>query len=284
MTPLRQRMLDDMRIRNLAANTQSVYLRQVARFAAHFGQSPEMLTPEHIRTYQLFLIDEKRVAASTLGQAVAALRFLYNVTLGRDFLIRELPYPRRDRTLPVVLTTDEVAAVLAAVSNLKHRTILTTAYATGLRTAEVASLRIADVDSKRMVIRVEQGKGHKDRYVPLSPCLLDLLRAYWKADRPALWLFPGGTPGSHIHPHSIATVCRQAARRAGVRKPVSVRTLRHSYATHALEAGASIRAIQVLLGHRSLQTTARYTHVSPEALRSVPSPLDAIAGQLASQP
>jgi site-specific recombinase XerD len=272
-------MLEDMRIRNLAANTQQAYLLQVSLFARHFGRSPEQLGLEDVRAYQVHLV-EKRVSASTLALTVAALRFLYHVTLGWENAIEEIPSPKRDRKLPVVLTPDEVATLLNAVENPKHRAILMTAYATGLRPAEVCSLRVSDVDSKRMVIRVEQGKGHRDRYVMLSSELLQVLRTYWKSERPKTWLFPGGVAGKHINTRSVYSVCLKAGMRAGLPKRVSMRTLRHSFATHALEAGANIRAIQVLLGHRSITTTSRYTHVTPEALRSVPSPLERIAGQL----
>jgi site-specific recombinase XerD len=273
-------MLEDMRVRNLAANTQRVYVEQVARFAAYFGASPETLGPEHVRGYQVYLVDEKRVATSTLIQATAALRFLYKVTLRREWAIEQIPVPKRERRLPIVLSSQEVLSLLKAVETIKHRAVVMTIYAGGLRVSEATRLRISDIDSKRMVIRVEQGKGRKDRYVMLSPVLLEALRAYWLAERPTDWLFPGSVAGEPISPHTVFEACRRGARKAGLSKTVSPRILRHSFATHLLEAGANIRIIQELLGHRSLRTTARYTHVSRDVVCAVESPLDRLAPEL----
>ena len=273
MTPLRQRMIEDMRIRNLSPRTITCYVRQVARFAEHFGRSPQRLGPEEIRAYQHYLVDERRVSESLLTQTVAALRFLYQVSLGREWPIRFIPFPRQRRRQPVVLSPEEVARLLAAAAGLKPRAVLTTAYAAGLRTGEVSRLRLVDIDSSRGVIRVEQGKGRKDRLVMLSPRLVEALRVYWRAYRPAEWLFPGPT-GQPITPRTVLRYCKRAATAAGLDKHVTLYTLRHSFATHLHEAGADVRTIQVLLGHRSLSTTARYTHISTATLHAAPSPLD----------
>jgi len=269
-------MLDDMRVRHLAKNTQDAYIRQVAHFAAYFGKSPDLLGPEQIRAYQIYLVQDRHVARSSLVQAVAALRFLYRVTLGRDLRIDEIPSPRRAQTLPVVLSTSEVSRFLEAIDSLHCRALLMTAYSAGLRVSEVTHLRVTDIDSTRMMIRVCQGKGSKDRYVMLSPILLEVLRTYWKAERPSDWLFPGARPGQPISARAVRSACQRAATDAGLAKRVTPRTLRHSFATHLLEAGATIRIIQLLLGHRSLRTTARYTHVSRASICAVSSPLDAL--------
>ncbi|MGI8785884.1 MAG: tyrosine-type recombinase/integrase [Acidobacteriota bacterium] len=279
MTPLRQRMLEDMKVRNLARKTQIAYVTQVARFAKYFGKSPELLGPKEVRAYQLYLVEEKRVSWSLFNQATCALRFLYRVTLGKDWAIEHIPFPRQERKLPVVLSPGEVTRFLDAVTNLKHRAILMTAYAAGLRTSEVIQLRVGDIDSQRMVIHIRQGKGHKDRYVMLSPKLLESLRAYWKVVRTKEWLFPGSQLSHPIEISSVQRAARRAGLEAGLHKRVTVRALRHSFATHLLEAGADVRTIQVLLGHRSLQTTARYTHVSARTICATPSPLDSLASR-----
>jgi site-specific recombinase XerD len=267
-------MIEDMRVRNLSDNTQRLYIDRVAKFAQYFGKSPELLGPEDVRTYQVYLINQKHASSSMLEQAVCALRFLYRITLGKEWAVQHIPAPKKEKKLPVVLSQDEVSRFLDNIPNLKHRAILMTAYATGLRVSEVASLRVADIDSQRMMIRIELGKGRKDRYVMLSPNLLDLLRAYWKVARPSGYLFPGRDPGRHISTKRIHQVCIKASTSAGLTKRAHVRALRHAFATHLLEAGANIRVIQILLGHRSLRTTARYTHVSRETVCSTSSPLD----------
>jgi integrase/recombinase XerD len=275
MTPLRQRMSDDLRLRNFAPLTQRRYLDAVAKFARYFGRSPDQLGPEHIRAYQLHLLSQQ-MAYSSLKIVVSALRFFYHVTLGRDWGIEEIPYPRQQRTLPVILSLAEMAQFLGAITNLKHRAALMTAYAAGLRVSEVVNLKVTDIDSQRMVIRVQQGKGRKDRYVMLSPQLLLVLRSYWRAVRPKDWLFPG----RHGRPLSVRMVqiaCRQAHQASGLAKHVTVHTLRHSFATHLLEAGTDVRTIQLLLGHRSLATTACYTHVATTTVCATPSPLDLLA-------
>jgi integrase/recombinase XerD len=276
MTTLRQRMIEDMKVRNLSLNTQNIYVDRVAKFAQHFGQSPELLGPEEIRAYQLYLINVKNAAWATRGQHVSALRFLYNVTLEKEWVIRHVPGPKRNITLPIVLSLDEVSRFFENIHNLKHRAILMTAYGAGLRVSEVISLHVRDIDSNRMLIRIDQGKGRKDRYIMLSPNLLDLLREYWKVARPAGLLFPGRYPDRPITREAVYQVSIKAAKAAGFTKKVTPRTLRHCFATHLLEAGANIRVIQMLLGHRSLRTTARYTHVSTATLCSTVSPLDSL--------
>jgi integrase/recombinase XerD len=277
MTPLRRRMIDDMQLRNLSPRTITTYAMRVAAFARHFGRSPEALEADDVRAYLLHLVQEKQVSWSVYNQTVAALKFVYEVTLQRHGVLQRIKCPKIPKKLPTVLSTDEVTRFFASILGLKHRAILMTAYAAGLRISEVVSLRPDDIDSKRMVIRVRQGKGRKDRYVMLSPRLLDLLREYWKAARPAGWLFPGDIPGQPISGKAVYMVCVQAARTARLGKHVTVHTLRHSFATHLLEAGTDIRTIQVLLGHRNLKTTAIYTHVSPTAGETTRSPLDRLA-------
>src|SRR3990172_4362110 len=276
MTPLRQRMLEDMRVRNLSEGTQHQYVRQVAKFAQHLGKSPAVLGPEDIRTYQVYLKEQQHVSWSVLNVAVFALRFLYRITLHKDWAVEHIPFTRRPRKLPVVLSPTEVSRFLESITNLKHRTILTVAYAAGLRTSEVAHLRVEDIDSQRMVIRVLEGKGRKDRYVMLSPKLLQLLRDYWKVARPTHWLFEGQIPGKPIGKDNIAAFCHKASQACGLSKQVTVRCLRHSFATHLLESGTAVRKIQLLLGHRSLATTGRYTHVSVKAVCATSSPFDAL--------
>jgi len=279
MTPLRQRMLEDLQLRNYSPSTIETYIRCVADFAMHFGKPPDQLGPEHIRGYQLFLVRERKAAWSTFNQYVCALRFFYHTTLGRKEMIEHIPYPRHERRLPAVLSQAEVAALLQAKTNLKHRALLTTLYAAGLRVSEAANLLVSDIESERMLIRVRHGKGRKDRYVMLSPKLLDLLRHYWKVYRPTHWLFPGDPADRHMSRHTIHTICRQAAAAAGMSKPVSPHTLRHSFATHLLESGTDLRTIQILLGHRNLKTTSLYMHVSTLTLASTVSPLDLLAAE-----
>ena len=274
MTPLRRRMIEDMVLRNLSPLTIRIYVDCVAHFARHFGTSPERLGPEHIRTYLLHLAQERKASWSYFNQTRCALRFLYSTTLNRPWVDAGVVCPKVPRKLPVVLSPEEVARFFAAVDNLKHRAILMTAYAAGLRLSEVVAPRVEDIDSRRMVIRIRQGKGRKARDVMLSPRLLAVLRRYWQAVRPRDYLFPGARPDSHISPRAVQKVCQAALVVSGLRKRVSLHALRHSFATHLLEAGTDLRTIQVLLGHNHLSTTARYTHVSTERLRSTSSPLD----------
>jgi site-specific recombinase XerD len=267
-------MIEDMVLRNLSPLTIRTYVDCVAKFAQHFGTSPEHLGPEHIRTYLLYLVRDRKVSWSYFNQTRCALRLLYGTTLQRPWVDDGVVCPRVPRKLPVVLGLDEVAQFFAAVDNLKHRAILMTAYAAGLRLSEVVALRVDDIDSRRMVLRVRQGKGRKARDVMLSPRLLAVLRRYWQAVRPRDYLFPGARPDRHISPRAVQKVCQAALIVSGLRKRVSMHALRHSFATHLLEAGTDLRTIQILLGHSHLSTTARYTHVSTERLRSTRSPLD----------
>lgn len=277
MTTLRQRMIDDLRVRNRSAHTIRIYIDCVANFARHFGKSPELLGPEEIRQYQVYLVNERHVSCSYLTQTVCALRFLYCVTLQRDWAIAGIPHPKQPRRLPIVLSQTEVKQLFDSIRNLKYRALLMTAYAGGLRTSEVVRLRLGDIDSERMVIRIHQGKGQKDRYVMLAPTLLKVLRQYWQQERPRTWLFPGQDGKRPITAHRVAEMCRRFGSEAGVKKPVTVRALRHSFATHLLEAGQNVRVIQMLLGHRSLRTTQHYTYVSTTTVRAAPSPLEFLA-------
>jgi integrase/recombinase XerD len=276
MNALRQRMIEDMQIRNFTPGTQYAYVHAVAAFSRHFGRSPDLLGPEEIRTYQAHMVREKKTGYGVLNTAVSALRFFYRTTLGKDWRIDQIPFPRREKKLPVVLSPTEVIEFFRAIGSLKHRAILMTAYAAGLRVSEVAHLQVADIDSQRMLIRICQSKGHKDRYVMLSPRLLDLLRVYAKAARPKTWLFPGRSGDRPVSRRGIAWACQQARRASGLRKTVTVRSLRHSFATHLLEAGANLPTIQLLLGHTSLRTTAIYIHVASSTVAATASPLDSL--------
>ena len=277
MSPLRRRMIEDMQIRNLAPHTLRAYVEQVVRFARHFRKSPEHLGPTEIRTYLLYLAHDKHLAASSIIVAVSALRFFYTVTLKRSWIVKDdIPTGRQAKKLPVVLSQDEVARFLAAVDNLKHRVILTICYATGLRISEAVRLTPAAIDSQRMVIRVEQGKGRKDRYVMLPPRLLDMLRDYWRRTHPGQWLFPGDRPGQPICPLTINHTCRKVRQQCGIGKPVTPHSLRHAFAVHLLEAGTDLRTIQLLLGHRNLGTTARYLLIATSKVCATASPFESL--------
>jgi site-specific recombinase XerD len=268
-------MTEDMQVRNLSPHTQATYLHQVARFACHFRQSHEALGPEEIRAYQVYLTVEKRLAPSSILTAVAALRFLYRVTLKRAWPVADLiPAPKKPRTLPIVLSRTEVQRFLATVPSLKHRTILSVCYAAGLRISEAVRLQPADIDSQRMVLRVTQGKGQKDRYVMLSRRLLELLRTWWRVATPRTWLFPGTRAGRPITPDAVEEACLQAQRRCGIPKPITPHALRHAFAVHLLEGGTDVRTIQLLLGHRSLTTTARYLRIATSTVCATRSPFD----------
>ncbi|MFG1306985.1 tyrosine-type recombinase/integrase [Xanthobacter autotrophicus] len=272
ISPLRQRMIEDMTIRRFGEHTQRDYVRQVAAFTAFLGRAPDQAEPEDLRRYQLYLAS-LGASNARMNLACTALRFFFHITLGRagfgDRMAR-IPSPER---LPVVLSTEEVALLLAHAPKLKYRAALSLAYGCGLRVSEVAHLKVVDIDSARMLIRVEQGKGRKDRYVMLAPDLPDLLRRWWKERRPQGWLFPGRDPGQPITTRQLDRACRTAASAARLDKRVSMHTLRHSFATHLLERKTDIRVIQVLLGHRKLDTTAVYTRVALKTLREVESPL-----------
>jgi site-specific recombinase XerD len=275
MTPLRQRMLEDMQLRNFAINTQKSYTQQVGSFAKYFQKSPELLGPEEIRAYQLYLTNEKKVTPQSVVIAISALRFLYRVTLRKDWPFDDMiPAPKVPQTLPVVLSPEEVLKFLSCAPGLKHKTILTTCYAAGLRISEAVSLKPTDIDSQRMVIRVEQGKCRKDRYVMLSPQLLEILRNWWRTAKPKQWLFPSRIPGEHITRYAVGLACRITRQRSGLSKPVSPHGLRHAFACHLLESGTDLRTIQLLLGHRSLATTAKYLRIATVKVCSTTSPLD----------
>jgi len=285
-TPLRQRMTEDMQVRNLARNTQTSYVQQVSLFARHFNKSPELLGPEDIRTYQVYLTNERKLAPGSVVIAVSALRFLYKVSLKKDWSFEDLiPAPKKPQKLPVVLSPEEVLQFLGCVGNTKQRAILTTCYAAGLRISEAVHLKPTDIDSQRMVIRVEQGKGQKDRYVMLSPKLLETLRTYWRAVRPqGGWLFEGDVSGQPITRNAVALACRNARQLSRIRKPISPHSLRHAFAVHLLESGTDVRTIQLLLGHRSLATTARYLRIATSKVCSASSPLDLLPGPVPVEP
>jgi len=276
MSPLRRRMIEDMTVRNLSPATQRSYIHAVAKFSRYVGRSPDRLGLENVHAYQVHLVSSG-ISWASLNQVVCALRFFYGVTLRHDTIPECIPYARQPRKLPVVLSADEVVRFLEAVSSLKSRVALTTAYAAGLRVSEVICIKIADIDSRRMVIRIEHGKGGKDRYVMLSAQLLAILRSYWRLARPKHWLFPGRSEDKPIEPNVLHAACRSAVAAAGLDKRVSVHILRHSFATHLLEDGVDIRVIQVLLGHAKLNNTALYTKVATRMVRTVTSPLDKIA-------
>src|SRR5246127_5522298 len=275
MTPLRRRMTEDMEVRNFSPHTQTSYVQQVSLFARHFSKSPELLGPEEIRSYQVYLTNEKKLSPSSILIGVSALRFLYKVTLHRDWCLEDIiPAPKKPQKLPIVLSPDEVLQFLSCVQSIKHRTILTVCYAAGLRISEAVHLKVADIDSERMVIRVEQGKGQKDRFVMLSPKLLEGLRAWWPVHKPKQWLFPGDRADSWLRRHAVAAGCEKGHRHCGIAKPITPHSLRRSFATHLLESGTDVRTIQLLLGHRSLATTARYLRIATTKLCSTKSPLD----------
>ncbi len=275
MTALRQRMLEDMQIRNLSPHTQRAYLENVARFARHFHRSPAALGPEEIRTDQVHLTCERKLAPSSIEIAVCALRFLYKATLKHPWSFHDvIPAPKKPRPLPMVLSPDEVIHFLTCVTRPAPRTILTTCYAAGLRISEAVHLRPTDIDSGRMVIRVDQGKGQLDRYVMLSPKLLTMLRDWWRLRRPTPWLFPGEHPAHPITSHAVREACQHAHRRSRIPKPITPHSMRHAFAVHLLEAGTDIRTIQLLLGHRRLETTARYLHIATINVCATTSPLE----------
>jgi len=280
MGKFRDLMEREMVIRGLSPRTVSNYLGCMRRFVRYFGRSPDQATLEDVRDFQRHLAGQK-AAWSSFNVYVCAMRFFYRETLKRDWDMRAIPYQKKGRLLPQVLSREEVVALFDALENPKHRAILTTFYATGLRLQEVIDLEVADVDSGRMVLRVRQGKGKKDREVMLSPTLLDVLRAYWKLYRPSHWLFPGqpkaGVGGEQrLHPRSVQRIFERAKRIVGIEKKVSLHSLRHSFATHLLQDGTNIQVIQLLLGHKSLKTTTIYTHVAESYLKDTKSPLDAL--------
>jgi site-specific recombinase XerD len=271
-------MLEELQRRNYSQTTVNSYLKIVESFAKHFGRSPDQLGPEQIRTYQVYLLKERKLGVRTVGHCTAALRFFFCKTLKRAYPIEEVPYPKAPRRLPIILTQEEAVRLIDSASNLYHRAMLITLYSTGMRRAELCHLKVEDIDSKRMLIRIQQGKGGKDRDVPLSPKALETLREYWRWMKPKTYLFPGTINGSRadrpITPKVPWEACREAARRAGITKAVRPHLLRHSFATHLLEGGADLPTVQALLGHVDLKATSIYLHLSARHLRAAGTPLD----------
>ena len=274
MTPLRRRMLEDMQLRNFASETQRNYIHHIKGMAQFYQTSPERLDLEDIREYQLHLLNEKEHSPQAVNQFVSAVKFFCRVTVETVWPENALPRVRVPHKLPVILSPAEVDAFFRHVGTLRYRAALMTAYGAGLRVSEVVRLKITDIDSERMLIRVEQGKGRKDRYAMLSPLLLKAMRAWWRVERSQDWLFPGSVSGRHMDAATLQLVCRQAAELAGIAKRVRVHTLRHSFATHLLDQGVDLRVIQELLGHTNIDTTARYAQVSPRLVAATKSPLD----------
>ena len=278
MTPLRQRFIEDMQLRGLALTTQRSYLHYIIGFSQFHNASPEKLGLEAIRQYELHLLNEKKLSAQSRNTFVSAIQFLYTVTLKREWGKDAFPRPRIPLTLPVVLSQKEVSQFLYQVAGLKHRAALMICYGAGLRISEAVSLKVSDIDSERMLIHVSQGKGGKDRYAMLSPRLLGMLRAYYRATNPGKdWLFPSWRTGRHMKAATLAQACRDASETCGLSKRITAHTLRHSFATHLLENGTDTRVIQVLLGHSRIDTTARYTAVSAQLVAATQSPLDKLS-------
>jgi site-specific recombinase XerD len=282
MTRLRQIMLDELERRNYSQNTKRAYLQAVADFARHFQRSPDQLGLDHVREYQVHLFRARKLKPNSVSVHLTALRFIFVTVLKRQWPVSDTPYPKKPDTLPSVLSQEEVSRLMGAAVKPLHRLILMTLYATGLRRAELTQLKITDIDTQRMVIHVRGGKGRKDRDVMLSPRLLEALRQYWRSlkRKPPVWLFPGGRWHTDVdrpmNDKVVWNACEQAARRAGIKKPVHPHTLRHSFATHLLEAGTDIRTIQLLLGHGDLKVTTVYLHLSRRHLEATASPLDAL--------
>ena len=281
VSPLRQRMLEDMHMRKLAPKTQQSYIRAVSRFAKYLGRSPDTATAEDLRRYQLHLVDAG-TSPITLNATITGLKFLFDVTLGHGDVLAKMQSVRVPHKIPVVLNKQEVARLIACAGNLKHQTALALAYGTGLRVSEVLSLKVSDIDSQRMTLRVEQGKGGKDRYAMISPILLERLRVWWRVARAqgkmlnGGWLFPGRDPIDPLTAKQLNRAIHDAATLAKIDKRVSMHTLRHSFATHLLEQKVDIRVIQVMLGHKKLETTALYTQVATEVLKEVINPLETL--------
>jgi site-specific recombinase XerD len=281
ISPLRQRMVEDMRLRKLSPKTQAGYIRAVQQFARYLRRAPDTATAEDLRNYQLYLVD-RGTSPISLNAAITGLKFFFGVTLERGTLMAKMQHVFVPRTLPVVLSRDEVRCLIAAASDLKYQTALSVAYGAGLRASEVVGLKVSDVDSQRMVLHIEQGKGGKDRYAMLSPVMLGRLRTWWRVARAqgkmpdGGWLFPGQNPIDPLSVRQLNRAVHAAARTAGLDKRVSMHSLRHAFATHLLEQKEDIRVIQVLLGHKKLETTALYTQVATETLRKVLSPLEGV--------
>ena len=277
MGKLHDRMKGDLLLKAYSPHTQSAYRRCARHFASHYMRSPEEMGEQEIRGFLLHLVRDRKASPATLGMYVNALKFLYTITLKRPEAVKEIPHPKRPKTLPVILSPQEVLRIFAVIRSLKHKAIIATAYAAGLRISEVCALRIADIDSQRRRIHIRSGKGKKDRDVMLGESLLALLRQYYQKGRPkGEYLFPGQKPQRHITPTAVRQVLRKVIRETGLSKKVTMHTLRHCFATHLLEAGTDIRILQVLLGHSSICTTLRYTHITDRLVQKLVSPLDMI--------
>jgi site-specific recombinase XerD len=278
MGAIKEKMKRAMEIRGLSPRTQEHYLSCIKQFVKYFMKSPDQLSLDDIHTYQVHLIRDKKAAENTFNQYVSALKFLYGQTLKRDWKIDMIPYHKRSKRLPVVLNREEVVRMYKAVRYLKHRAMILTLYSTGIRASELANVKVSDIDSKRMLIRIDQGKNRKDRYVRLPAKLLEILRGYWRREKvkSTIWLFPGRPRTEPMNRNSIRQMVHQAKEAAGIQKQVTTHTLRHSFATHMLEDGVDIRKIQLMLGHRSLRTTAKYLHVASNYLEETSNPLDTL--------
>lgn len=274
MNPFIQRMVEDMQVRNFAESTIDSYTWHVDKFCQYFGKPADQLGPEEIRSFQLYLVNEKKASWSSFNQAVCGLRFLYQVTFARPWSVQHIPYGKRPKKLPMVLSDQEAAKLIECVENPKHRAVLLTCYAVGLRLSEATHLKVADIDGQRQQIRITEGKGRKDRIVPASPRLLQELREYWKQYKPNNYLFPGKTSDVPLSPATIQKACKMAAAFAGITKVISPHVLRHSFATGMLEAGVDVLTISKLLGHSSFITTMVYLHVRRQHFDRSPSPID----------
>lgn len=274
MTPLREKMVRDMQLRRLSDNTQRVYTHAVFALARHYMKAPDRITNEQVQAYVLYMLNERKLTWSSCDTNVAGLKFFYGVTLGRSSMRLAIPPRKSEKRLPEILSAGEISRLVAATNNLKHCVLLATAYSAGLRASELIHLKITDIDSDRMMIRVEQGKGNKDRYTLLSPRLLQQLRDYWRKYHPSLWLFPGQKPDRPLDRVSASKVFHAAKEKAGIHKAGGIHSLRHAFATHLLEAGVDARTIQLLMGHRSILSTMRYLQVTRKRLGATQSPLD----------
>ena len=273
MSALRQRLIEDMQVRNYSPRTVEAYVAAVAKVAKHFKRAPDQLTSEELRAFQVHLLSAK-TSWSQFNQIVCGLRFFYGTTLGRSEVVETLPYGKRPKVLPVVLSMEEVGQLLGAAKPGRERMLFETAYGCGLRISELLGLQVTDIDASRMVVTVRHGKGAKDRQVPLSARLLSSLRRWWSTHRDPRWLFPGKTPARPVTDGNVQRICKRVVQRAGLRKKATLHTLRHSYATHLLEAGVDVVTLQKLLGHSDLSTTARYLHLSTRQMQKLPNVLD----------
>ena len=284
MGELRDRMVREMQLRRFAPSTQEAYARAVRGLAAFYHRPPDQLGSEEVKSYLLYLMNERGLDWSTVNTACAGIRFFFSATLGRSDVSASVPPRKTPRRLPEVLSGEEVGRLFAATENLEHRALLMTAYAAGLRVSELVHLQVRDIDGDRKMLRVAAGKGEKDRYTVLSPRLLGELRAYWRAYKPATWLFPGSVVDRPLDRSTAAQVYHQAKEKAGILKRGGIHTLRHCFATHLLEAGVDVRTIQLLMGHRSIRTTIHYVHLTAKKLAGTPSPLDLLEPRLVPRP